>query len=91
MSRSGRAETRSRTKDDVRKVMAAVDKVLNLNFQLSKQTLLLSIKLALVKLKNEYAIGIIYFRCDIGKNDGSKLRTRQWKFINGYPLIEKDT
>lgn len=27
MSRSGRAETRSRTKDDVRKVMAAVDKV----------------------------------------------------------------
>lgn len=30
MSRSGRAETRSRTKDDVRKVMAAVDKVNNL-------------------------------------------------------------
>ena len=28
MSRSGRAETRSRTKDDVRKVMAAVDKVM---------------------------------------------------------------
>ena len=30
MSRSGRAETRSRTKDDVRKVMAAVDKVIYL-------------------------------------------------------------
>ena len=27
MSRSGRAETRSRTKDDVRRVMQAVDKV----------------------------------------------------------------
>ena len=37
MSRSGRAETRSRTKDDVRKVMAAVDKVedfrLNMKYQ----------------------------------------------------------
>ena len=27
LSRSGRAETRSRTKDDVRRVMQAVDKV----------------------------------------------------------------
>ena len=34
MSRSGRAETRSRTKDDVRKVMAAVDKVENLRLKL---------------------------------------------------------
>ena len=37
MSRSGRAETRSRTKDDVRKVMAAVDKVLYLKYQLNTQ------------------------------------------------------
>ena len=37
MSRSGRAETRSRTKDDVRKVMAAVDKVIYLKYQLNTQ------------------------------------------------------
>ena len=37
MSRSGRAETRSRTKDDVRKVMAAVDKVKNLRLKMKYQ------------------------------------------------------
>ena len=37
MSRSGRAETRSRTKDDVRKVMAAVDKVENLRLKMKYQ------------------------------------------------------
>ena len=39
MSRSGRAETRSRTKDDVRKVMAAVDKVENLRLKMKYQQL----------------------------------------------------
>ena len=37
MSRSGRAETRSRTKDDVRKVMAAVDKVHDFRLKMKYQ------------------------------------------------------
>ena len=41
MSRSGRAETRSRTKDDVRKVMAAVDKVENLRLKMKYNRLAL--------------------------------------------------
>ena len=89
MSRSGRAETRSRTKDDVRKVMAAVDKVLYLKYQLNTQVFYQLVRLKnLVKNIKNY---IIRFRYGIGKNDGSKLPTPPWKFINGYPLTEKDT
>ena len=69
LSRTGRAETRSRAKDDVRRVMQAVDKVWK----------------NLVKLQRNAKLTIFLdFRFVDGKNDGWRFLIQPWRFWNGF-------
>lgn len=68
MSRSVRAETRSRAKDDIKRVMQVVDKV--------RHWYVFCPKHVMVYLYSCFSY--------IGKRSGLPLETRQWKFSNGF-------
>ena len=75
MSRSGRAETRSRTKDDVRKVMAAVDKVLYLKYQLNTQVFYQLLYRQIKELSQKYKKIILFvLGTALGKTMGQNCR-----------------